>query len=108
MNQLRGSYMKIVGEIGKSSCEHGREQKFRRAWYPLSHEHPLCLSKKPTGDGSQSTVRKPRTNYMNIVFANKMFASVRAASYFQEGNLWSSLAPLLEKTDFHDISCTFF
>ncbi len=27
----------------------------------------------------QEMVRKPRTNYINIVFANKMFASVYAA-----------------------------
>ncbi len=61
--------VKIVGEIGKFSCERGKEQKFRPTLYPLSCEHALCLSKKPTGDGSQRTVHKPRTNY-------KMFASV--------------------------------
>ncbi len=46
-NQLRttGSCVKIVGDIGKSFCEHGREQKFRRTLYPLCREHPLCLSK---------------------------------------------------------------
>ncbi len=79
-NQLQttGSYVKIVGEIRKSSCENGREQKFRRTSYPLSHKHPLCSSKKLTGDGSQQIVRKPRTNYTDIVFLNK-FASVYAA-----------------------------
>ncbi len=69
------SYVKIVGAIGKSSHEHGREQKFRQMWYVLSREHPLCLSKKLT-DGSQRIVRRPHTNYMNIVFANRMFTSV--------------------------------
>ncbi len=47
MNQLRttGSCVKIVGEIGKSSWEHGREENFRRTLYPLSRKHPLCSSK---------------------------------------------------------------
>ncbi len=64
-NQLLWQLRKNCWEIGKSSCEHGREQKFRqtrRTWYPLSYEHPLCLSKKLTGDGLQQTVREPRTN----------------------------------------------
>ncbi len=47
--------------------------------YPLSCEHPLYLSKKLTGDGSQRTVREQHTNYTNIVFANKMFTSVYTA-----------------------------
>ncbi len=74
-----GGYMKIIGKIGKSSREHGREQKFRQTRYSLSREHPLYSSKKPPGDGSQRTVRKSRTNYTNIVFTNKMFTSVYAA-----------------------------
>ncbi len=61
-----GSYVKIVGETGKSFCGYGREQKFRRIRYPLSHEHPLGLIKKPTGDGLQRTVCEPHTNYTNI------------------------------------------
>ncbi len=52
-NHCAGSYRIIVGEIGKSSCEHGKEQKFRRTWYPLSCKHTLCSLKKQTGDGSQ-------------------------------------------------------
>ncbi len=80
-NQQRttGSCVKIIGEVGKSSCKHGREQKFRRTPYPRSCEHCFCLSKKPTGDGSQRTVCEYHTNYTNIVFANEMFASVYAA-----------------------------
>ncbi len=82
-NQLAGSYVKIVGKIEKFSRELGREQKFRRTWYSLSRKHPLCSLKKPTGNGSQRTVHKPRTNYINIVsaswFTNKMFTSVYAA-----------------------------
>ncbi len=35
----------------------------------------LCVRRK----NWQGMVRKPRTNYMNIVFANKMFANVYAA-----------------------------
>ncbi len=54
--------MKIVDDIGKSSCEHGREQKFRRILYPLSHEHPLCSSKELIGDGLQRTVCEQFTN----------------------------------------------
>ncbi len=59
--------VKIIGEIGKSSHEHGREQKFRQTWYPLSCQHPLCLSKKATRDGSQGTVGEPRINYTYTV-----------------------------------------
>ncbi len=44
-DELTVSDMKIVGEIGKSSRENGREQKFRRTGYPVSREHPLCLLK---------------------------------------------------------------
>ncbi len=51
-----GSCVKIVGEIGKSSCEHEKEQKFKQTPYPLSREHLLCSLKKPTGDDSQRTV----------------------------------------------------
>ncbi len=69
-------------EIGKSSHKLGREQKFWRTQYPLSCEHPLCLSKKPTGDVSPQIVFKPCTNYTNIVFMNKMFASVYVALQF--------------------------
>ncbi len=60
-NQLRttGSCMKIVAELEKSSCEHGKEQKFRQTPYPLSRRNPLCSLKKSTGDGSQQTVCKP-------------------------------------------------
>ncbi len=89
-NQRRttSSCMNFVSEIGKSSCEHRREQKFRQTPYPLSHKHPLCLLKKKTGDGSQRTVRKPRTNYTNSVFANwftnEMFASVYYAALHAE------------------------
>ncbi len=80
-NQLRttGSCVKIVGDIGKSYCEHGREQKFGQTSYTLSCEHPLCSFKKTTGDDSQRTVRKLHHNYTNIVFANEMFASVYEA-----------------------------
>ncbi len=49
-------------DIEKSSCESGREQKFRRTPYPLSCEQPLCSLKKPTGDGSRQTVCEPSTN----------------------------------------------
>ncbi len=57
-NQLRttGSCMKIICDIGKSSCKHGRKQKFRQIPYPLSRKHPLCLSKKNDWDGLQWTV----------------------------------------------------
>ncbi len=88
-NQLwtTSSYAKIVGTIGKSFREHGREQKFRQTPYPLSRKRPLFSSKKPTGDGSQWTVRKPRTNYTNIVFANgfvnDMFECVYAALQYR-------------------------
>ncbi len=58
-----------------------KRTKFRQRQYPLSHEHPLCSLKKLAGDGSQRTVRKPYTNYTNIMFANKMFASVYAVLY---------------------------
>ncbi len=73
MNQLRTivSFVKIVGEIGKSSCKHGREQKIGLTQYPLSREQPLWLSQKPTGDGLPGTVRKPCTNYTNVMFAYK-------------------------------------
>ncbi len=81
MNQLQtaSSCVKIVGDIGKSSCEYGREQKFRQTPDQLSREHPLCLSKKWTGDGTWRTIRKPRTNYASIMFANEMFANIYAA-----------------------------
>ncbi len=63
-NQRRntGSRVKIVGEIGKSSYEHEREQKFRQTSYPLSREHPLHSSKKPTEDGSQQTIHEQFVN----------------------------------------------
>ncbi len=72
-----------------------REQIFRQTRYPLSREHPLCSSKKPTGDGLQQTVCESHTNYTNTVFANKMFAGVQV-------DLLSLLPFLtvLEKTSF--------
>ncbi len=74
-----GSYVKNVGEIGKSSHKHGREQKFRQTLYHWA-ANILCVHrKKLTGDGSQWTVHKHCTNYTNLVFANKMFTSVYAA-----------------------------
>ncbi len=47
--------------------------------YLLSCKHPLCSSKKRTGDGSEWTVRKLHINYTNIVIVNEMFACVYAA-----------------------------
>ncbi len=51
MNQMQitGSCVKIVGDMGKSFCEHGRKQIFRRILYLLSCEHPLCLSTNRLG-----------------------------------------------------------
>ncbi len=68
-NQLQttGSSVKIVGEIGKSFCEHGREQKFRRTVYPLNYEHFLCSSKNWLETVCKQTFCKPRTNHTNIV-----------------------------------------
>ncbi len=52
-NQLQttGSFAKIIGNIRKCFCKHGKEQKFRQASYPLNRKHPLWLLKKPAGDG---------------------------------------------------------
>ncbi len=70
-NQPRtiGRCVKIINDIRKSSCGQGREQNFRQTLYQLCQGHPLCLSKKPTGDGSQWAVSKPRTAGYTL-FAN--------------------------------------
>ncbi len=96
-----GSYVKIVGKIGKSSRERGREQKLRWTRYSLSHEHPSCSSKKPTGDGLQQTVRELCTNYTNIVFANWFANEMLANEYAALEWLWSAFPLPIPKTSLH-------
>ncbi len=67
------SYVKIVGEIGESPQEHGKEQKFRQTRYPLSREHLLCSLKKPTGVGSQRTVREQNVRKCIRSFRDRNF-----------------------------------
>ncbi len=85
------SYVKIFSEIGKSSRKHGRKQKFRQTRYPLSCEHPLCLSNKPTRDGSQRTVREPHTVHTNIVFANTILIKQTSCSRTKCSQVYTQL-----------------
>ncbi len=101
--QTTGSCVKIVGEIGKSSSKHGREQKFRRTPHPLSCKHPLCSSKKIDwrwfATNWSQTVCEPCTNYAkNIVFANEMFANVYAALHVCTELYSKLLVPHVKRT----------
>ncbi len=84
-NQLRWQLLENCWRDRKISPQIWKRTKIQMNTVPLSRKHRLCLSKKPTGDGSNKLFAKPRTNYTNIMFvnwfANKIFACVYLLVY---------------------------